>query len=190
MAPAFDFSDDLDFAGIPAAVPQTQQLPTTLVVSSQESAQDGSYQRLVELLSPQGKVEMQMVDRIVEGGTSSLLFPVRTSSVRGDGRLPEREGGEQLSTALGLPLKGLEGSLEATGRSLASLKSVADLLVLLSYHLIPSQPPSSPLFSTSTWPSSSPPTSSPAPSSPSSSRPWHREDRWKFGARRRRVRRC
>jgi hypothetical protein len=84
MAPAFDFSDDLDFSTTPAPIQQVPQPATTLVVASQEAAQDGSYQRLVEQLSPQGRVEMQMVDRIVEGGTSLLPSQSSTSSAGGD----------------------------------------------------------------------------------------------------------
>lgn len=69
------FDDDLDIAGVPA--PATSSAPaaplepaTILVVASQEAAQDGSYQALVSQLSIKGRVEMQMVDRIIEGGKS------------------------------------------------------------------------------------------------------------------------
>lgn len=39
-----------------------------LIISSPQAASDGSYQQLVTLLSSQGKVELQMIDRIVDGG--------------------------------------------------------------------------------------------------------------------------
>lgn len=71
------FDDDLDIAGVPA--PATISAPaaplepaTILVVASQEAAQDGSYQALVSQLSIKGRVEMQMVDRIIEGGESMI----------------------------------------------------------------------------------------------------------------------
>jgi len=68
------FDDDLDIAGVPAPAfnptPAPVEPATILVVASQEAAQDGSYQALVSQLSIKGRVEMQMVDRIVEGGES------------------------------------------------------------------------------------------------------------------------
>lgn len=74
------FDDDLDIAGVPApstaptSVPSPAEPASILVVASQEAAQDGSYQALVSQLSIKGKVEMQMVDRIMEGGKSSRSF--------------------------------------------------------------------------------------------------------------------
>ncbi|GAA6036566.1 hypothetical protein JCM8097_001228 [Rhodosporidiobolus ruineniae] len=65
-------ADDFDF-GSPAPIAAAPAAPsTTLVVSSQEAAQDGSYQRLVEELEGQGKgrPELQMLDRILEGATT------------------------------------------------------------------------------------------------------------------------
>jgi len=76
------FDDDLDIAGVPAPSGSSTSATTPaesasiLVVASQEAAQDGSYQALVSQLSIKGKVEMQMVDRIMEGGKSSSLFVV------------------------------------------------------------------------------------------------------------------
>lgn len=70
------FDDDLDIAGVSAPSTTSADPPapvepaTILVVASQEAAQDGSYQALVSQLSIKGKVEMQMVDRIMEGGES------------------------------------------------------------------------------------------------------------------------
>jgi hypothetical protein len=83
------FDDDLDLNGVPAAVPQDTPAATgvaavpadILVVASQQAAQDGSYQALVTELSGKGKVEMQMVDRVVEGGES-----LRPSLEEGRGR--------------------------------------------------------------------------------------------------------
>lgn len=43
-------------------------MSSILVVGSQAAAIDGSYQTLVTELSSKGTVEMQMVDRIVDGG--------------------------------------------------------------------------------------------------------------------------
>ncbi|GAA5859438.1 hypothetical protein JCM5353_004596 [Sporobolomyces roseus] len=78
------FDDDLDIAGVPA--PATSSTPaaplepaTILVVASQEAAQDGSYQALVSQLSIKGRVEMQMVDRIIEGATT--LSPLQYSHI-------------------------------------------------------------------------------------------------------------
>ncbi|GAA5972286.1 hypothetical protein JCM11641_002391 [Rhodosporidiobolus odoratus] len=67
MASISLFDDDLDLSGTSAPVQQPQEPAAILVVASQQAAADGSYQRLVEQLAPRGKVEMQMVDRIVEG---------------------------------------------------------------------------------------------------------------------------
>ena len=75
------FDDDLDIAGVPAPSQSSSTTTTTsepasiLVVASQEAAQDGSYQALVSQLSIKGKVEMQMVDRIMEGGKFYLFLP-------------------------------------------------------------------------------------------------------------------
>ncbi|GAA5951050.1 hypothetical protein JCM3765_004665 [Sporobolomyces pararoseus] len=79
------FDDDLDIAGVPAPSEASSTTTTTsdpasiLVVASQEAAQDGSYQALVSQLSIKGKVEMQMVDRIMEGATS--LSPLQYSQI-------------------------------------------------------------------------------------------------------------
>lgn len=80
MVPPMLFSDDLDLNGTPVAVPAegaaeapTRTLADILVVASQIAAQDGSYQKLVTELSSKGKVEMQMVDRVMEGGESPSL---------------------------------------------------------------------------------------------------------------------
>ncbi|GAA5896283.1 electron carrier DRE2 [Sporobolomyces salmoneus] len=79
------FDDDLDIAGVPApstaptSVPSPAEPASILVVASQEAAQDGSYQALVSQLSIKGKVEMQMVDRIMEGATS--LSPLQYSQI-------------------------------------------------------------------------------------------------------------
>ncbi|GAA5875821.1 hypothetical protein JCM16303_004009 [Sporobolomyces ruberrimus] len=79
------FDDDLDIAGVPApsttsaAPPAPVEPATILVVASQEAAQDGSYQALVSQLSIKGKVEMQMVDRIMEGATT--LSPLQYSQI-------------------------------------------------------------------------------------------------------------
>ncbi|GAA5839113.1 hypothetical protein JCM3766R1_002261 [Sporobolomyces carnicolor] len=80
------FDDDLDIAGVPApssssttSAAATSEPATILVVASQETAQDGSYQALVSQLAIKGKVEMQMVDRIVEGATS--LSPSQYSQI-------------------------------------------------------------------------------------------------------------
>ncbi|GAA5932551.1 hypothetical protein JCM3775_005955 [Rhodotorula graminis] len=73
MASMTLFDDDLDFGGqgAPAAAPVAAPQNDTLVVASQVAAQDGSYQALVQELAGKGaKVEMQMVDRIVEGATT------------------------------------------------------------------------------------------------------------------------
>ena len=86
MAPIALFDDDLDFTGAPtpAAAPAASAPPSspadTLVVASQLAAQDGSYQALVQDLAGKGaQVEMQMVDRIVEGGAFlSLPLLLRT----------------------------------------------------------------------------------------------------------------
>ncbi|GAA5866372.1 hypothetical protein JCM3774_006636 [Rhodotorula dairenensis] len=73
------FSDDLDMNGTPApavepSAPVADAAASSpadiLVVASQVAAQDGSYQALVTELTGKGKVEMQMVDRIVEGATT------------------------------------------------------------------------------------------------------------------------
>lgn len=84
MASLALFSDDLDMHGTPtpavepsatAPAPAASSSPADiLVVASQAAAQDGSYQALVTELSGKGKVEMQMVDRIVEGGESHQLL--------------------------------------------------------------------------------------------------------------------
>ncbi|GAA6059614.1 hypothetical protein JCM10212_005113 [Sporobolomyces blumeae] len=79
------FDDDLDIAGVPApaqpaAPPAASVEPATiLVIASQEAAQDGSYQSLVSQLSIKGKVEMQMVDRVIEG--AATLNPLQYSHV-------------------------------------------------------------------------------------------------------------
>ncbi|TNY19782.1 cytokine-induced anti-apoptosis inhibitor 1, Fe-S biogenesis-domain-containing protein [Rhodotorula diobovata] len=78
MASISLFDDDLDFTGAagasapaPAAAAPPSSPADTLVVASQLAAQDGSYQALVQELAGKGaKVEMQMVDRIVEGATT------------------------------------------------------------------------------------------------------------------------
>ncbi|GJN91535.1 hypothetical protein Rhopal_004558-T1 [Rhodotorula paludigena] len=75
MAPLALFADDLDLSGTPApasdaAAPAPAASGQVLVVSSQDAAQDGSYQALVSELSARGKVDPQMVDRIVEGATA------------------------------------------------------------------------------------------------------------------------
>ncbi|GAA5915729.1 hypothetical protein JCM8208_005652, partial [Rhodotorula glutinis] len=73
MASMTLFDDDLDFTAqaAPAAAPVAAPQNDTLVVASQVAAQDGSYQALVQELAAKGaKVEMQMVDRIVEGATT------------------------------------------------------------------------------------------------------------------------
>lgn len=77
MAPLALFGDDLDMNGTPTAVGESLATPAAeppradiLVVASQLAAQDGSYQALVTELIQKGKVEMQMVDRIMEGGES------------------------------------------------------------------------------------------------------------------------
>lgn len=87
------FDDDLDIAGVPApssssttSAAATSEPATILVVASQEAAQDGSYQALVSQLAIKGKVEMQMVDRIVEGG-ESLQDPIS----RAPGRIRSAE---------------------------------------------------------------------------------------------------
>ena len=88
MASLALFGDDLDMNGTPtpavepsAPAPAASSSPADiLVVASQAAAQDGSYQALVTELSGKGKVEMQMVDRIVEGGESHQLlvdYPIR-----------------------------------------------------------------------------------------------------------------
>lgn len=86
------FDDDLDFTGqaAPAPAPAAAPQNDTLVVASQAAAQDGSYQALVQELAGKGaKVEMQMVDRIIEGGESSPFPPLlptlrdRTWAMRG-----------------------------------------------------------------------------------------------------------
>lgn len=51
-------------------------MASILVVGSQAAAADGSYQALVTELGGKGKVEMQMVDRIVDRG--ELLLRSRT----------------------------------------------------------------------------------------------------------------
>lgn len=78
MAPMALFADDLDLSGTPApasdaAAPAPAASGQVLVVSSQDAAQDGSYQALVSELAARGKVDPQMVDRIVEGGASLAL---------------------------------------------------------------------------------------------------------------------
>lgn len=83
MASISLFDDDLDFTGAagasapaPAAAAPPSSPADTLVVASQLAAQDGSYQALVQELAGKGaKVEMQMVDRIVEGGESLSSSP-------------------------------------------------------------------------------------------------------------------
>jgi glutamate racemase len=85
MASLALFSDDLDMNGTPtpavepsAPAPAASSSPADiLVVASQAAAQDGSYQALVTELSGKGKVEMQMVDRIVEGGELLVDYPIR-----------------------------------------------------------------------------------------------------------------
>lgn len=49
-------------------------MSSILVVGSQAAAIDGSYQTLVTELSSKGTVEMQMVDRIVDGGKFFLVI--------------------------------------------------------------------------------------------------------------------
>lgn len=46
---------------------------TILVIGSQLAAADGTYQSLVTELSSSGLVEMQMVDRIVDGGKFDFI---------------------------------------------------------------------------------------------------------------------
>ncbi|GAA5857049.1 hypothetical protein JCM8547_007932 [Rhodosporidiobolus lusitaniae] len=70
MAPFLPPDDDI-FAASASAAPAPSASPATvLVVSSQQAAQDGSYQRLVEELASRGKADLQMVDRLVEGATT------------------------------------------------------------------------------------------------------------------------
>ncbi|GAA6014836.1 hypothetical protein JCM11491_002132 [Sporobolomyces phaffii] len=77
------FDDDLDIAGVPAPAsapaPAPSEPAAILVVASQEAAHDGSYQALVSQLSIKGKVEMQMVDRIIEGATA--LSPLQYTQI-------------------------------------------------------------------------------------------------------------
>ncbi|GAA6004422.1 hypothetical protein JCM10207_000720 [Rhodosporidiobolus poonsookiae] len=70
MASLALFDDDLDLSGTPTAVAPPAAPASTLVVSSQQAAQDGSYQQLAQALSSRGQVELQMVDRLVEGATA------------------------------------------------------------------------------------------------------------------------
>ena len=72
----FDMSDDLL---APTLAPSTSPLPATssasiLVLATQAAAADGSYQTLVGQLATKGKVDMYMLDRIVDGG--ELLSPL------------------------------------------------------------------------------------------------------------------
>jgi hypothetical protein len=79
MAPiAFDFSDDIGTAEAFSSANSTSgpaaAAPTVLVVGSQTAAANGSYQALVTELSANGKTDMHMYDRIVEGGQSRELL--------------------------------------------------------------------------------------------------------------------
>jgi hypothetical protein len=73
--------DDLDFstpaataAPVPAPAASTSTLAhQTLVISTQQAAQDGSYQALVTELGGAQAVEMYMVDRVLEGGEWTVL---------------------------------------------------------------------------------------------------------------------
>ncbi|KAK4705161.1 anamorsin, partial [Phenoliferia sp. Uapishka_3] len=61
-------ADDLDFSA--SAAPSAPSGSSILVVGTQAAAADGSYQALITELTAHGKVEMQMVDRIVDGATT------------------------------------------------------------------------------------------------------------------------
>ena len=60
---------------LPAGSTVTPQLKApALVLGSPASAQDGSYQRLIEELEKTRSVEKLMVDRLVEGGACTFLL--------------------------------------------------------------------------------------------------------------------
>ncbi|BGP36634.1 electron carrier [Rhodotorula kratochvilovae] len=151
MAPIALFDDDLDFTGAPApaAAPAPPASPAdTLVVASQLAAQDGSYQALVQDLAGKGaQVEMQMVDRIVEGATTlapasfkhvvvllpanlvtaslialvePALAPGGAFEVRGEAALSDDLLGE-------LTLAGLAGANKTDGAILASKPTVTSV---------------------------------------------------------------
>ncbi|GAA5891133.1 hypothetical protein JCM6882_006435 [Rhodosporidiobolus microsporus] len=147
MAPIL-FDDDLDLTGTPAAVPTTSAEPAAvLVVASQEAAQDGSYQRLVEELAPRGKPELQMVDRIVEGATTlqsqqykhiaillpatlvtgSLLAIVEPALAPGGSVEIRGEAAESDEVLSELTLVGLTGANKVDGAVIASKAAVSSV---------------------------------------------------------------
>lgn len=78
---AFDLAgDDLDFSAPAPVAPAASAAAPILVVGTQAAAADGSYQALITELSARGQVEMQMVDRIVDGGESRRRSAPRFSS--------------------------------------------------------------------------------------------------------------
>lgn len=48
-------------------------MATILVVGNMDAATDGTYQALVNELSSKGRVDMQMYDRILDGGQFPLV---------------------------------------------------------------------------------------------------------------------
>ncbi|GAA5992001.1 hypothetical protein JCM10908_000690 [Rhodotorula pacifica] len=155
MASLSLFADDLDMNGVPtptgeqaaAAAPSSVAAAASsspadiLVVASQVAAQDGSYQALVTELTGKGKVEMQMVDRIVEGATTlpssqykhvavllpanmvtSSLLALLEPSLAGGGSFEVRGEAAENEELLGeLTLVGLSGA-NKTGNSVIAVK--------------------------------------------------------------------
>ncbi|GAA5922104.1 electron carrier DRE2 [Sporobolomyces koalae] len=165
------FDDDLDIAGVPAPATQPAATPaepaTVLVVASQEAAQDGSYQALVSQLAIKGKVEMQMVDRIIEGATvlsplqfshisvllpavfvtGSLLALLEPSLAHG-GTLEVRGGAAESDETLGeLRLVGLAGVNKTDGGAILCTKAAANTSAPLSLKRPASDVTSTPLAS-------------------------------------------
>ncbi|BGP12646.1 hypothetical protein JCM10213_008784 [Rhodosporidiobolus nylandii] len=166
------FADDLDLSGTPAPVQQPappQDPATILVVSSQQAAADGSYQRLVEHLAPRGKVEMQMVDRIVEGAavlapqqykqvavllpstlvTGSLLAMLEPALAAGGSLEVTGEAAESDEVLSELTLAGLAGANKVDGALIATKPAVASVPLSLKKR------PASDIDSTPSAPSSS-----------------------------------
>ncbi|GAA5951598.1 hypothetical protein JCM21900_000523 [Sporobolomyces salmonicolor] len=149
------FDDDLDFSGTPApvqAAPAAPAVPATiLVVASQQAAQDGSYQALVQDLAAKGKVEMQMVDRIVDGATAlsplqyshiSLLLPttlitnsllalVEPALAQGGALEVKGEAAESEDVLSELRLVGLAGANKTGGAILATKPAVTSIALSL-----------------------------------------------------------
>ncbi|POY71315.1 hypothetical protein BMF94_5627 [Rhodotorula taiwanensis] len=132
MAPLALFGDDLDMNGTPTAVGESLATPAAeppradiLVVASQLAAQDGSYQALVTELSQKGKVEMQMVDRIMEGATSLSAGQYKDVAVL----LPANLVTSSLLTLLE-PALAPGGSIEVRGEAADSEEILGELTLV------------------------------------------------------------